>query len=267
MPTTPSLLSHDGLEQACCTGVRWRALDLLGIESYSRDAPKELSYTFAVKDDWFFNRGEPKSDDERDYHLWRTHLEKVFDIELVQVTSGKPGIYWKTPVVNYNQLVFIATLIRQPVELNGGHPGYVRVYQYMIDNKVDPMGALVGLTIDMSQVKEGRDLDRWYVPGPFYNSTGHGLAEVGVALAKRFKYDLHHFRRLDAKKALKDLATTRQSCGNTWGSEVSTPGFLDQPREYVVADSKAMEKLTTKKPRVRKPKAKLVPLDTSLEVF
>jgi hypothetical protein len=207
------------------------------------------TYTFGVDRAWFKNRGEAKSAEEADYHLWRNELERIFGIEIVK------GHYWKMGPASYNQLVFVVSLLRQPLE---AHNKYPFPYRKMVELGIDPMGTIVALSIDPAGAAK-RQYDSY--KGWFYNSYGHGIAQIADALEDRDMHNVQGWRRLSAIQCLPDIDTSNYSCGYAWKADRFV-GLLEEPREYKVGQGTVItwpELQPTKEPNWYLPPPKAVP--------
>lgn len=218
-----------GKNVACCVGIRTAFV----VKDPSKDAyhvklSKPYPWQFAVAHEWWGMDWEDcKSEEQKDYWNWCRHLEENLPITKV-IKDGE--LYWQLPSCKYNQLVFIATLARHPLEHKGEYP---MVYRAMCQGYYDPFGTIVSLTIDLNK-KESIRNDWWYDPGPFYNSSGHGFGEIAQYLQGRGDYVPVSFHHLSMQKAFYDLADGSELPSRAFMSR--RIGWLEQPRLYVVHD-------------------------------
>jgi hypothetical protein len=237
------LVTKDGAS-AMCGAILLKNAFPHALNLYQDDAPARQTpypWTFGVRHAWYANRGAPRSDEEADYHAYRDHLERALNIPLEEIDIyGEKFVVWKLPPVKYNVLVFYITLLRHPLERNREYP---RIYQYMLDNKVDPFGALVGITL-------GGKNHSYY--GPYYNSSGHGVGEIADRIYQNKQNPVEYLRRLCMHKVLEQLPERTHTLGLCWALGKARVGELPAPREYIVEPITRVPAVTQPPPKPKR---------------
>jgi hypothetical protein len=192
---------------------------------------------FGVTHPWFQNRGDAASEAEQDYHNYRKHLESVFEIEVV-----KDGV-WRKEYSSYPQLVFLATLIRHPIEVHTQSEVeklYPRIYSHMQCHGLSAFGALMHLmpSPPPSRLKHIIFLSLWneYIElypetiSPWDCSVGHGLFEAATCFRIIVGTELRHFQQLSSIDAFKQLAKEFRPIGTLYAQK-KLIGYCKPPQE------------------------------------
>ena len=225
----------NGRPHACAAGLRSQYQQELRDRGMTHwDASTQSSRDYRV---WEFGIDHPYWNDrwslpvvtnpcEIDYRKWVDHVVKALGFTMKQHEVFPTVI---TTPLKYNQLVFVMTLLRHPVEVRDHN---LECYRWMVEHKTDPLGTLIGMCLD-KPIEE--DDDPWIPPSPFYGPVGHGFGDVAIYLSKRLKNILWRWRRFDMHKALEDLKKTEKTFGVAWNFKTKY-GYLDVSREYIVMD-------------------------------
>jgi len=177
----------NGRPHACAAGLRSQYQQELRDRGMTHwDASTQSSRDYRV---WEFGIDHPYWNDrwslpvvtnpcEIDYRKWVDHVVKALGFTMKQHEVFPTVI---TTPLKYNQLVFVMTLLRHPVEVRDHN---LECYRWMVEHKTDPLGTLIGMCLD-KPIEE--DDDPWIPPSPFYGPVGHGFGDVAIYLSKRLK--------------------------------------------------------------------------------